>query len=251
MRGSPPKVQESDPVIMRVSRDFSVAVQFVLDELVPPIVRDSPWFMSWAMRLVLRDSARDFMSFKDHVFSWSRNEFGDLYVRTAAVGKLQGETDLNRACTEEILRTVAYDSVLEVGSGRGYLANLLQTTGRCVTACDIVVDHSLARRYPRVTFMQGNIEHLPVADNSFDTVVCTHTLEHVQRLGVAIRELRRVARRQLIIVVPRQRPYRYTFSLHTQFFPYTWSLQSAFGFRPGARIERLGDWFYCELDPSP
>ena len=53
------------------------------------------------------------------------------------------------------------------------------------------------------------------------------------------------------MVVPRQRPYKYTFSLHTQFFPYRWSLRAALGSRAGSRITYLGDWFYYEPDPTP
>jgi hypothetical protein len=57
-----------------------------------------------------------------------------------------------------------------------------------------------------------------------------------------------VARRRLIIVVPRQRPYRYTFDLHLRFFPYSHSLLGLLA--PAARKHRLdeigGDWFYQE-----
>lgn len=236
---------------MRVSRDFSVAVQFVLDELLPPILRDARWFMYLPMRLVLRDTVQDFMSFKEDVFAWDQQQFGDLYTRTAHVQELQGETDLNTACIEAILANLNPGSILEVGCGRGYLADLMQRQGNPVWATDIVVNRKLISRYPHLNFAESNIEGLPFPDNSFDAVVCTHTLEHVQNLRSAISELRRVARKQLIIVVPRQRPYRFTFSLHTQFFPYAWSLQSAFGFRQNTTISRLGDWFYRESDPTP
>jgi hypothetical protein len=52
----------------------------------------------------------------------------------------------------------------------------------------------------------------------------------------------------VITVVPRQRPDKYTFSLHTQFFPYRWSLENAFGYKEGATsIKRPGgDWLYVE-----
>jgi hypothetical protein len=43
----------------------------------------------------------------------------------------------------------------------------------------------------------------------------------------AIAELRRVAARRLIIVVPREREYRYTFNPHVNFFPYTHSFLRA------------------------
>lgn len=231
---------------MKVSRKFSVAVQFILDEIVPPIIRDSKWFMYLPMKFVLKDGANDFMTFKNTVFAMDKKKFGSLYERTAHVQELQGETDLNKECTDAILKTITSKKVLEVGCGRGYLAGRMNGAGLKVTACDIVITKALKNRYPAVEFISGNIESLPFEDNSFDTVVTTHTLEHVQNLAKAVEELRRVAKKQLIIVVPRQRPYKYTFSLHTQFFPYKWSLQNGFGYRKDAKIQKLGDWFYVE-----
>lgn len=231
---------------MKVSRKFSVAVQFILDELVPPIIRDSKWFMHLPMRFVLKDAAHDFMNFKNEVFSYSPKQFGSLYDRTGHVQELQGETDLNKECTDEILKTISGKKILEVGCGRGYLAGLIADADYDITGCDIVISKKNIERYPNVKFVEGNIQKLAFKDNSFDTVISTHTLEHVQDLSGAISELRRVAKKELIIVVPRQRPYKYTFSLHTQFFPYEWSLQNAFGYRKSAKIKKLGDWFYYE-----
>jgi ubiquinone/menaquinone biosynthesis C-methylase UbiE len=71
------------------------------------------------------------------------------------------------------------------------------------------------------------IESLPFADGEFDTVVCTHVIEHVLEYRQAIAELRRIARRRLIIVVPREREYRYSFNPHFNFFPYTHSFLRA------------------------
>jgi len=162
------------------------------------------------------------------------------------VNELQGETDLNAACVKEILASLAGESILEVGCGRGYLLEQMAGKQREVTGCDIVISSALQSRLPDVRLVQANIESLPFKAGEFDTVVCTHTLEHVQHLELAISELRRVTKRRLLIVVPRQRPYKYTFSLHINFFPYAWSLTGQFGHRPRVIIKRLGDWFYQE-----
>lgn len=233
---------------MKVSRNFSVKVQYVLDQLVPPIMRDSKWFMYLPMKAVLKDATHDFMDFKNWVFARSNTEFGALYERTGHVQELQGETDLNEPCLDEIMHLLEGRKVLEVGCGRGFLAGKLAQQND-VTACDIVVSKKTVKKYPGVKFEEANIEALPYKDNSFDVVVCTHTLEHVRNLGLAVDELRRVAKNELVIVVPKQRPYKYTFSLHTQFFPYEWSLQAAFGFDPKTTtIKNLGgDWVYHQV----
>ena len=231
---------------MQVSRNTSLAIQYGLDQLVPPRLRDSRWFMYLPMKLVFGQYTRDFMEFKDRAFVMSPEEFSGVYRKVASVTELQGETDLNEACTHEILTTIREGSVLEVGCGRGYLAGLLSKQGLTVTACDIVVSDDLRRRYPAVTFVEGSAEQLPFPDRSFDTVVTTHTLEHVQDLATAVSELRRVARRELVVVVPKQRPYKYNFSLHINFFPYEWSLVGQLGHRRSAAVKDLGDWFYKE-----
>ncbi len=230
---------------LRVSREFSLAVQYVLDQWLPPRLRDSRWLMWLPMKLLFRGHATTIMDFKKRAFAMSQEEFAEVYRSTADVGELQGETDLNPRCTEAILTSLAGSTALEVGAGRGYLANLMSES-MSVTASDIVVNEQLRKRFGHIEFVEANIEQLPFPDASFDTVVCTHTLEHVQRLGLAIAELRRVTRRRLIIVVPKQRPYWYSFSLHINFFPYDWSLQAQLGYREGAVIRDLGDWFYVE-----
>ena len=81
-------------------------------------------------------------------------------------------------------------------------------------------------------------ERLPFRDKSFDVVTCFHTLEHTRDLPRAIAELRRVARRQLIVIVPRQRRFHYTLDLHLQFFETPEALAAAMG-KPG-EIRQFG-----------
>jgi len=197
--------------------------------------------MAPIMRLVFREFANEFMTFKERAFALTEDEFSELYQRVADTNGMQGDTHLNWRCTQAIRDAIKGPSLLEVGAGKGYLARIL-AQDYVVTATDI----ASGNQCPSLKFRQANIEALPFEDSSFDTVICAHTLEHVQHLDQAIAELRRVARQRVIVVVPRQRPYRYTFNLHVHFFPYPWSIQAAFGYRPDAHLENLGDWFYFE-----
>ncbi|MBW8802580.1 MAG: class I SAM-dependent methyltransferase [Catenulisporales bacterium] len=239
---------------MNIPRSFSLAAQYVLDQWIPPALRDTKWVMGGLMRIVLGRNARHYLDFKNQAFALSDPEFADVYCQINDASPLQGETDLNERCAEKILENLRGATVLEAGCGRGYLAGRMARTHE-VTATDIVLDESAVARYPDVDFTAANVEALPFPDRSFDTVVCTHTLEHVQNLQQAIGELRRVARERVIIVVPRQRPYKYGFNLHIHFFPYTWSLQGYLGYRENAVICNLGDWYYHEdveqLTPDP
>jgi ubiquinone/menaquinone biosynthesis C-methylase UbiE len=89
---------------------------------------------------------------------------------------------------------------------------------------------------------------LPFADGAFDTVICSHTLEHVRNVERAVSELRRVCRKRLIIVVPSEREYKYSFNLHVSFFPYPHSLLNRLAPLPTHHDCAVldGDIFYLE-----
>lgn len=230
---------------MKVSRKTSLAIQYILDELIPPLLRDAKWFMYLPMKFVFGKHTKEIMEFKENVFAMKDIEFSKVYEDFHETGKLQGETDLNRECENKILKNITGKNVLEVGCGRGYLAKKLSNKVK-LTATDIYIDPDLPINNKKISFVEANIENLPFKDNNFETVICTHTLEHVQNLNLAISELRRVTKKRLIIVVPRQRPYKYGFNLHIHFFPYDWSIVSGFGYFKNSKIINLGDWYYQE-----
>jgi ubiquinone/menaquinone biosynthesis C-methylase UbiE len=232
---------------MGLKREFSIVVQKFIDEWLPPVICDAKWFVRIPMKLFFKNAADDVMYFREKAFAMTDEEFAGVYRRVygqiADRGTLTRDTDLNKRCVKQILSSLRGDTVLDVGAGRGYLAGLMSQTHK-VTAVDMVVTDNVRKAYPQVTFVESHLEQLPFADAEFDTVVCTHTLEHVQNLPRAITELRRVARKSVIVVVPRERPYKYGFALHLHFFPYAWSLHGQFGYSPDATITNLGDWFY-------
>ena len=230
---------------MALSRETTLRIRNFLDDWLPPVLRDSRWLMIPLLRLALGRKYRAFADFKPRGFVMSEAEFGAIYEETADASQIQGETDLNDACVVEILRSVVGSNALDAGCGRGYLATRLREVASDVVGCDIVLDSSL-KSEDGLRFVAGSVEELPFDDDEFDTVVCTHTLEHVQRIDLALAELRRVARRRLIVVVPKERPYRYSFNLHLHFFPYSWNWQSVAGSVKGATLQDLGDWFYVE-----
>jgi ubiquinone/menaquinone biosynthesis C-methylase UbiE len=104
----------------------------------------------------------------------------------------------------------------------------------------------MKKRNSLVSLEYANVEKLPFGDKSFDTVICAHTLEHVQNIYQAICELRRVTSKRLIIVVPKQRPYKYTFDLHLHFFPYKSDFLTLMGKKESICRIVGGDIFYVE-----
>lgn len=229
-----------------LSRSLTTKIAFVLDELIPPILRDSRWFMWIPFRILFGNKSEGFFNFKDRVYDMSFEEFKGTYESLESV-HIQRETDLNEACIDEILNNIKGGNVLEVGCGRAYLAQKIESKANLI-ACDMVISTSLRSKYPRLDLREADIENLPFEDGEFDTVVCTHTLEHVLDLKKAISELRRVVSKRLIIVVPKQRPYKYTFDLHIHFFPYECSLLAHMTEAGTSREIKLldGDWYYQE-----
>ena len=93
---------------------------------------------------------------------------------------------------------VADLDVLDVASGEGYGAALLAQVARSVIGieyCAATV-RSSARNFPRCNlhFLQGDARRLPLADASVDVVVSFETIEHFDRQGDFLREVRRVLR---------------------------------------------------------
>jgi len=148
-------------------------------------------------------------------------------------------------------------SVLDVGCGTGYLLGALAqragATPHEFTGVDFQIEPGIAARHPQVQFREADIEKLPFDDSSFDTVICTHVLEHVLDIETAIGQLRRVARRRLLVIVPLEREYRFTFNPHVHFFPYPHSfLRHVTPVPLNARCEVIGrDLLYIEDRGAP
>lgn len=231
---------------MKLSRDKTLMVHHVLDQWLPPVLRDSRIFMYPFFRLLFGRQALTFMDYRSMISDFSPEEIKKIYNKVATFN-IDRDTDINSKCLDRIEGSIVGRTVLDIGCGKGYLASRLSGKYQ-VTGVDFVIDQKVAKAHPEVAFQEEDICSLPFCDDHFDTVICAHTLEHIPDIASAVDELRRVCRKRLIVVLPRQRPYRYTFDLHLHFFPYRHSLFAMLG---GKRIKGScslvgGDWFYLE-----
>ena len=238
---------------MKIPRSVTYRIRQVLDECLPPAIRDRKFFTWLPARLLFGPEVDLFLDFKSRALNLTDEEFAEIY-RRAHRFVIQRETDLTPGSLVAVLDAVEGQSVLEVGCGNGFLADQFSKhrLNRRVVGCDIVVDEDVIARYPHVEFVEASANKLPFDDHSFDCVASTHVLEHVQNIGLAMAELRRVAKKRVVVVVPRQRPYRYTFDLHIHFFPYAYTLIAALNPEgPHSLREVEGDWVYVEeiVDP--
>jgi ubiquinone/menaquinone biosynthesis C-methylase UbiE len=233
-----------------MSRTASLRINDALDRWLPPAIRDSQ-FIGRVVRTFYAPLTEDITTFKDRAFYLSRSEYAAFYQSLRSKVD-QGITDLTPESFTAVVEAVVGDRVLDVACGEGHLAESLAARGHDVVGCDVATTAGRRGSDQRVHWCDGNVEELPFRDRAFDTVVSTHTLEHVQHLGRALTELRRVTRQRLVIVVPRQRPYRVTFNPHIQFFPYPFSVLAWTGTDREHHLELVGgDWLYVEESGTP
>jgi 2-polyprenyl-3-methyl-5-hydroxy-6-metoxy-1,4-benzoquinol methylase len=189
--------------------------------------------------LVFGDKAKVFLDFKQDVANVSDDEINHYY-ETLADKFIERETDLNKECLSFIKQNVVGKDVLDVACGGGFLAESLANQGFDVVGADIIIPDQKSAN-PR--YEKAVITGLQFSDKQFDTVVCTHTLEHIRDVKTALKEVERVCKKRLIIVVPCQREYAFTFDLHLHFFPYEYKLRELVG--PMGVIHKLGgDFLY-------
>ena len=128
-----------------------------------------------------------------------------------------GELDRLRHASEHrrfealvrLLHLQPEERVLDIGCGSGWLADRCQAAGARVLAMDIApAGVGAARgRFPGISdFLAGDGYYLPCADASFDAVVLSEVVEHLEEVEMALNEARRVLKpggRALVSV-----PYR-------------------------------------------
>lgn len=100
------------------------------------------------------------------------------------------------------------DTVLDVGCGEGFTLQRLKNNniGKHLEGVDFL-DTAVKigqKIHPTLHLKQGNIYNLPYKDKSFDVVMCTEVLEHLEEPEKALKELARISKKYCIISVPHE-----------------------------------------------
>jgi SAM-dependent methyltransferase len=87
--------------------------------------------------------------------------------------------------------------VLDVATGPGYVAAAARTKGAIVTGIDFspAMVRIAQRKYPEITFQEGDAQQLAFPTSNFDAVIAAYGLLHFSDPDLALREANRVLHR--------------------------------------------------------
>ncbi len=112
----------------------------------------------------------------------------------------------------EAIADVPMTNLLEVGCGEGFLLAALQKRYPHIPMLGLDYSDVALRAgreiFPQLKLEHGDIYRLAQADKSYDVVVASEVLEHLDRPEEAMKELVRVSKRTLLLSVPNEPWFR-------------------------------------------
>jgi SAM-dependent methyltransferase len=192
-------------------------IRFLLDECIPPVLRDRRWFYLPVLKIFNKKMDIDF---RKKAYRMTEEEYQHAYEKICPLRK----TDMTPRRLDFVLSHLTGRNILEVGCGNGDVSIACAQKGYEIVATDLaeenleLVKEKASARGLNISTQKANVEKLPFSDKQFDVIICLHTLEHVRDLFGTIQEIKRVASKRIIIIVPRERYYRYACNYHLNFF---------------------------------
>ncbi len=108
----------------------------------------------------------------------------------------------------KIIKKINPESILDVGCGEGFTLDTLRKNkiGKKIIGIDNSKESIRIGKilFPKVKINHASIYDMPFPNNSFDLVICTEVLEHLKTPSLAIEEVKRVSRGNILISVPNE-----------------------------------------------
>ena len=112
----------------------------------------------------------------------------------------------------DIYKSIEVDSVFDGGCGEGFVLHELNQARPVKSFYAIDVDENevkdASRNLPFCDVRQGNLYEIPFKDNSFDLVICSEVLEHLEEPEKALLEIKRVSKKYVLLSVPNEPWFR-------------------------------------------
>ena len=227
-----------------MNRVVTNIIRIIMDEFFPPVIRDSYWFMYPFYYIGYRGkNLHEVMHYKSLAPHFTKEKYLQFYTNIDSVSRRR-KTDLTENQLRLILKSIDNSTkyILDVGCGNGYLLQRVKKERPHIQVAGMDIVKKM--QDDEIEFYKGNITAMPFSDGQFDTVICTHTIEHILDLKSAIKELERIAKKQLIIVTPSQRYFYYTLDEHINFFHKKEMVTSLFSYLKFTCKKINFDWVY-------
>ena len=201
-----------------MKREHINKIRYILEEILPPIFRDS-FIFKYLFRQYMKNNNQE--KLKSNIISISKKKYDDYYKDSK---RLRTNSDLSEICINEILKNIEPVNVIDVGCGNGFLLKKIQKKFKQLSlyGTEIAAPLNFIKNFKHhgIKIKKIRIENLNKSSLKYDTVICTHVLEHILDINLAYLNLKKICKKRLIIVVPRERPYKHTLNAHIHFFPY-------------------------------
>lgn len=106
------------------------------------------------------------------------------------------------------LENLTIDKVLDVGCGEGFVLSELRN--RNIGSQLVGIDSSEQaldmgkKLFPQLSLKKGDIYNMPYENNSFDLVICTEVMEHLEEPDKALDEVVRISKKYCLLSVPNE-----------------------------------------------
>ena len=149
---------------MKLSRNFTNKFNWILDNLIPPFVRDSRLVMSPLFAFLFGQKAKLFMDFKENALQFDADQIVNYYKELSDV-HIKRETDLNTKSVEYILSNLKGEKILDIACGRGFLVNRIKEKQNYqITGIDFIIPESL-KEIINPKFEEGDDSFKPTNPN--------------------------------------------------------------------------------------
>lgn len=121
---------------------------------------------------------------------WLIRDWGDARIKTNKILNL-GYNILRKVRARILIDLVSYNNITDIGAGGSFLEKYFKNKNY------EWYDNDSKKHY-------ADVEKLSFKDNSKEVVLCCEVLEHLYNPVKAIKELKRVYKKQLIITIPNE-----------------------------------------------
>jgi ubiquinone biosynthesis O-methyltransferase len=152
---------------------------------------------------------REFQKYKSRgAYHWEQIGFHPLKRNIFVLARYKNMVQL----VKNELRNIQNKNILDVGCGDGVLSYFFAREGADVSGLDysaiaIAFAKERTKKYS-IDFRQGSAYELPFEDNSFDIVISSDVIEHLEDVSLYLSEIKRVAKDNAYIII--STPIKYT-----------------------------------------